>query len=79
VADAVLEVVAPDGAGALRDELQRTGEGIRSTRFGVRDLDQAQRYLRALGIDLVEGIAPGVLAVPAERNVGVTFELAEAP
>jgi hypothetical protein len=74
VGDAVLDVLAPDGDGPLRDHLLRHGEGIRSTVFGVRDLDQAVRYFAARGFELVPGAAPDALAIPPEQNLGVLFE-----
>jgi hypothetical protein len=43
IADAVAEVLAPTGDGWLRNELMRTGQGILSNVFRVRDLDQARR------------------------------------
>jgi hypothetical protein len=76
-ADAVLELVAPDGEGPLQQHLLRHGEGIRSTVFGVRDLEQARACLRDRGFALVPGTAPGTLAIPAEQNLGVIFEFAE--
>ena len=73
---AVLELVAPDGDGPLQQHLQEHGEGIRSTVFGVHDLDHARTYFRERGIELVPGTAPDTLAIPAEQNRGVIFEFA---
>jgi hypothetical protein len=77
VGDAVLELLAPTGDGALGRHLVDHGEGIRSTVFGVRDLDQAARYFGELGIELQPGAVPGSLAIPAEQNLGVIFEFTE--
>jgi hypothetical protein len=77
IADAVLELLAPVGDGPLQEHLIAHGEGIRSTRFGVRDLDIARRYFHDRGIELVDGAAPGTLAIPPHQNLGVLFELAE--
>lgn len=77
VADAVLELIAPLGDGAIEQHIRRFGQGIRSTVFGTRDIDQARRRLVALGIELVPGAAPGAFAVPAAANQGVMFEFAE--
>ena len=77
VADAVLELVSPVGDGPLQRHLLQHGEGIRSTVFGVRDLDQAQRYFREHGVELVPGGAPDTLAIPTELNLGVIFEFSE--
>jgi hypothetical protein len=77
VADAVIELVTPDGAGPLAQHLRRHGEGIRSAVFGVRDLEQARRHLAGRGIALVPGTAEGSFAVPAEANRGLIFEFSE--
>ena len=77
VADAVVELVTPTGEGELSRHLHRYGDGIRSTVFGVRDIEQARRYFGARSVPLVAGGAPGSFAVPAEANKGVIFEFAE--
>ncbi len=76
VGGAVLELVAPDGDGPLQQHLRAHGEGIRSTVFGVNDLDRARAYFTERGIDLVPGTAPDTFAIPAEMNRGVIFEFA---
>jgi len=77
IGDAILELVTPEGDGVLRRHLNRHGEGIRSTIFGVRDMGQARRHFAGLGVPLVAGTIPGSVAVPAEANLGLTFEFAE--
>jgi len=77
VADSIVELVTPVAEGELRRHLHRFGDGIRSTLFGVRDLDQARRYFAARGVDLAPGAAPDSFAVPAEANRGVLFEFSE--
>jgi hypothetical protein len=74
IADATVELLAPDGEGWLRDRLRRQGEGILSTVFGVRDSAQARRYCSAHGIPLEPGTAEGNIAVPAAANCGIMFE-----
>lgn len=74
VADAVIELQAPLGEGELRQYLNRHGQGIRSTVFGVRDIGQVRACLEAQGIVLIAGSAPGSLAVPAGANLGLMFE-----
>lgn len=74
VADAVIELQAPVGEGKLRQYLNRHGQGIRSTVFGVRDIEQTRLCLEGQGIALVSGSAPGSLAVPAAANLGLMFE-----
>lgn len=76
VADAVVELLAPTGPGWLLDQLRRQGEGIVSTVFGVRDMAQVRHHCIAQGVPLVEGTAPGRLAVPARVNCGIQFEFA---
>jgi hypothetical protein len=69
VADAYLEL----------QELQPAAlPGIRSTVFGVASLDRARRHFEERAVPLVEGSAPGRLAVPAEHDLGLVFELEEA-
>jgi hypothetical protein len=77
VADAVLEVLVPTGAGPVDDHLRRHGEGIRSTLFSVRDIHQARSYFRERGVELVPGLTPGAFTLPAEQNRGVVFEFVE--
>lgn len=77
VADAAIELLTPTGPGALQTYLHSKGEGIYSTIFGVRDLEQARGYFAQRGITLVPGSAPGSLALPAEANLGFLFEFAE--
>jgi len=74
VGGAVLELVAPDGDGVVAQHLRAHGEGIRSTVFGVRDLDGVRAYFADRAIDLGPGTAPDALALPAEHNRGVIFE-----
>jgi hypothetical protein len=76
IGGAVLELVAPDGDGPLREHLQTRGEGIRSTVFGVRDIDRARAYFAERDVELVPGTAPEAWAVPAAQNRGVMFEFA---
>lgn len=77
IADAVLELVAPDGDGPAQQYLLAHSEGIRSTVFGVRDLDQARGYFAERGLDLIPGSSPERWAIPPEQNLGVIFEFSE--
>lgn len=74
IGDTVLEVVAPSGDGPVHQHLLAHGEGIRSTVFGVRDIDQTHRYFAERGVTLVAGSTPERWAIPAEQNLGVIFE-----
>jgi catechol 2,3-dioxygenase-like lactoylglutathione lyase family enzyme len=77
VADSLVELITPVGDGALGAHLHRFGDGIRATRFGVRDIAQARHYFAERGVALAPGDATGSFAVPAEANRGVIFEFAE--
>ena len=77
VGDGIVELLAPSGPGPLQDELYRTGQGILSTVFSVRDVEQARRYFTERGTTVVDGTAPGSIAVAPEENRGIRFEFAE--
>ncbi len=77
VADAVIELLTPSGEGAIRQYLNRHGQGIRSTVFGVRDIAQARSYLTGRGFPCAAGTSDGSIAVPAEANLGLMFEFSE--
>jgi catechol 2,3-dioxygenase-like lactoylglutathione lyase family enzyme len=73
----VVELLSPTGAGPIAQHLARYGDGIRSTVFGVRDLDRARDYFADRGVALHPGDAPGALAIAPEDNLGLLFEFAE--
>lgn len=77
VADATIELLAPDGAGPLQDHLHRHGPGIRSTVFGAKDLEQARRYFEQRGVRPVSFGEAGRFAIPPEQNLGLLFEFSE--
>jgi catechol 2,3-dioxygenase-like lactoylglutathione lyase family enzyme len=77
LADTVAELISPIGAGPIERFLARYGDGIRSTVFAVRDVDQAKRYFAARGVVLHPGDAPGSVAIAPEDNVGLLFEFSE--
>lgn len=77
IADVVVELQTSSGDGEVAQHLYRYGDGVRSTVFGVRNVDAARRYLEQRGLPVVSGSAPGSIAVPAEANFGVIFEFAE--
>lgn len=77
IADIVVELQTPTGDRELARHLYRYGDGIRSTIFGVRNLEQARRYLEDRGLPTTEGSNPDRIAIPAEANLGVVFEFSE--
>jgi hypothetical protein len=77
VADVVVELLTPTGDGPLRREMEQVGQGIRSTVFRCRDINQARRYFTDRGVQLIAGTAPGSCAVPPAANLGILFEFSE--
>jgi catechol 2,3-dioxygenase-like lactoylglutathione lyase family enzyme len=77
LANTVVELISPTGAGSVDRYLARYGDGIRSTVFSVRDLEQARRWFAEHGATLQPGDAPGSVAVAPEDNVGLLFEFSE--
>jgi hypothetical protein len=77
IADVVVELLTPSGDGPLRREMQLVGQGIRSTVFKVRDIDQARQYFVGRGLQLIPGTAPGSFAIPPAANLGILFEFSE--
>jgi hypothetical protein len=77
IADVVVELLAPTGDGPLRRELEQVGQGIRSTVFRTRDINQARRYFTDRGVPLIPGTAPGSFAVAPQANLGILFEFSE--
>ncbi len=77
LADTVAELISPTGPGPIERFLDRYGDGIRSTVFAVRDLDQARRYFADRGVMLNPGDAPDALSIAPEDNLGLLFEFSE--
>ena len=77
VSDDVIEVIVPTGPGAIRDFLDRRGQGIRSAVFGTRSIAAVQRWFDERNVALEPGTADGAFAVPAEANLGMIFEFME--
>ena len=77
VADDVVELVSPNGDGKLMREMLKTGHGVRSLVFGVKDVGQARGYFEGRGVPLIDGTAPGSFALAPEANLGILFEFAE--
>jgi hypothetical protein len=77
LADTVAELLTPTGDGIIERYLARYGDGIRSTVFSVRDLEQARSYFAGRGVTLQAGDAPDTLAIRPEDNRGLLFEFSE--
>jgi catechol 2,3-dioxygenase-like lactoylglutathione lyase family enzyme len=77
VADATIELLTPVGDGELERHLRRYGDGVRSTVFATRDVEQARRYFTQRGVELTVGAAPGDFAIPAAANLGLIFEFSQ--
>jgi catechol 2,3-dioxygenase-like lactoylglutathione lyase family enzyme len=77
VGDAVWELLAPTGDGAVADYLARYGARIRSTVYRVADLGRVERHLRAQGFSIVAGDADDTLAIVPEQNKNLLFEFTE--
>jgi hypothetical protein len=77
VADSVIELLSPTGDGATRRELERSGEGIRSLVFRVRDLNQAKHYFAHRNVELLDGTASSRFLVSPAANLGLSFEFSE--
>jgi catechol 2,3-dioxygenase-like lactoylglutathione lyase family enzyme len=75
--DTVVELLAPTGEGVISRHVARWGDGIRSTVFQVKDLEEARTYFKGKGVDLVAGDAPDTLAIRPEDNRGILFEFSE--
>ena len=75
--DTVVELISPIGSGPIEQHLARFGDGIRSTVFGVRDLDRATRHFAERGVTLGPGDAPDTLMIAPEDNLGLLFEFSE--
>ena len=77
IAGAVCELVSPTGDGALLRDMMRTGQGIRSTVYGVKDVTRTRAYFENKGLRVIDGTAPGSIAVDPRDNLGILFEFAQ--
>jgi len=78
IAGAVCELLAPTGEGPLQRDMMRTGQGIRSTVYGVTDVAATRAYLESKGLRVIDGTAPGSIAVDPRDNLGILFEFTES-
>jgi catechol 2,3-dioxygenase-like lactoylglutathione lyase family enzyme len=77
VADSLVELLAPVGDGPLRQELYRTGQGVRSFVLQTADLGRARRHFSGRDVALVPGSAPDRFGVAPDASRGVLFEFSE--
>jgi len=77
IADAVCELLTPTGDGALRRDMMRSGQGIHSTVYGVKSVGATREYLESEGLRVIDGTAPGSIAVDPRDNLGILFEFRE--
>lgn len=78
VANSEIELLTPEGEGALQREMQRSGQGILSTVFGSANLEAVRDYFAQRSIALIPGTAPDRLAIAPADNLGLRFEFAQA-
>jgi len=78
LAETTVDIVTPTGDGPLQQYLLRHGDGICSTIFSVRDIQQATDYFAERDILTTPGDTEGSIAIPPERNRGILFEFAES-
>lgn len=77
IANDICELLSPIGDGVLMQDMLKTGHGIRSTRYRVKSLAQARNYFEGLGLRVIEGTAPGSIAVDPRDNLGLLFEFVD--
>lgn len=58
-------------------EMLRTGQGIRSTVYAVKDVAASKAYFEGRGLRVIAGTAAGSIAVDPRDNHGIMFEFAE--
>lgn len=78
VANDICELVSPTGAGVLFGDMMRSGEGIRSTVYGVKDVAAARAWFEGHALRVIAGTAPGSIAVDPRDNLGILFEFVES-
>lgn len=74
IAEDVCELVSPKGDGLLMRDMLRTGHGIRSTVYAVKDVAATRAYFESRGLRVIDGTAPGSIAVDPRDNLGILFE-----
>ena len=55
----------------------RTGQGLRSTVYGVKSVAHARAYFEERGLRVIDGTASHSIAVDPRDNLGILFEFSE--
>jgi len=76
IANAICELVSPNGDGPLMREMLVQGQGLRSTVYRVQSVAATRAYLEEKGLRVSDGTAPGSIAVDPRDNLGIRFEFA---
>lgn len=74
IADDICELLCPIGDGVLMQDMLKSGQGIRSTRYRVKSIAQTRRYFESIGLRVIDGTATGSIAVDPRDNLGLLFE-----
>jgi catechol 2,3-dioxygenase-like lactoylglutathione lyase family enzyme len=74
IAEDICELVTPTGDGILMQEMLTTGRGIRSTIYRVKDVGATRAWFESKGLRVIDGTAPGSIAVDPRDNLGILFE-----
>jgi catechol 2,3-dioxygenase-like lactoylglutathione lyase family enzyme len=74
-----IDLLAPTGPGAVKDDLDALGEGPFQVILAVRDLQHARAYLDQSGVDTTQAPdTPGGWLVPPDQALGARLVLVEA-
>ena len=77
IAGSICELISPSGEGVLLCEMLRTGQGIRSTVYAVRDVAATRAWFEGRGLRVIAGSSSGRIAVDPRDSLGLLFEFAE--
>jgi methylmalonyl-CoA/ethylmalonyl-CoA epimerase len=72
-----VELISPAGPGPVDDYLQRYREQLRGITFSVDSVAAARKHLEREGLRVVEGDAPGSVAIDPDQNYQVLWQFAE--
>ncbi len=73
-----IDLLTPEAAGPVRDELDRLGEGVFQVNLRARDLEPARRWLEQSGVAPVPAPGtPDALLLPLDQTIGARLALVE--